>query len=126
MSLFKEYAGQVKRSVNEISASQAYERMQEGKSHLIDVRETFEWNEEHIPGAVYLGRGFLERDIVMLTVAYCRNQLYQTPTNKSLCTALVVSDHSWLLILSRKWVTQMLCLWLVVSEAGKKLETLSM
>lgn len=32
--------------------------------HLIDVRETYEWNDEHIPHAVFTSRGTLERDIV--------------------------------------------------------------
>ncbi|KAJ3114614.1 1-phosphatidylinositol 4,5-bisphosphate phosphodiesterase delta-4 [Phlyctochytrium bullatum] len=31
--------------------------------HLLDVRETNEWNEDRIPFAVYTGRGCLERDI---------------------------------------------------------------
>ncbi|TPX35469.1 hypothetical protein SmJEL517_g02051 [Synchytrium microbalum] len=31
--------------------------------HLIDVREPYEWNEEHISGATYIGKGVLERDI---------------------------------------------------------------
>lgn len=34
--------------------------------HLLDVRETYEWNEDHIPFAQYTGRGNLERDIVFL------------------------------------------------------------
>lgn len=29
---------------------------------LVDVREDHEWNEGHLPGAVHLGRGILERD----------------------------------------------------------------
>lgn len=32
--------------------------------HLLDIREPMEWNEDHIPFAVYTGRGNLERDIV--------------------------------------------------------------
>jgi rhodanese-related sulfurtransferase len=31
--------------------------------HLIDVREDSEWDSGHLPGAVHLGRGVLERDI---------------------------------------------------------------
>lgn len=31
--------------------------------HLIDVREDAEWDGGHIPGAVHIGRGVLERDI---------------------------------------------------------------
>jgi rhodanese-related sulfurtransferase len=30
---------------------------------LLDVREESEWAEDRIPGAVYLGRGILERDV---------------------------------------------------------------
>ncbi|KAJ3216750.1 hypothetical protein HDU67_009076 [Dinochytrium kinnereticum] len=46
--------------------------------HLFDVRETYEWNEERIPTALYIGRGCLERDIEQLApdtfdeiVLYC-------------------------------------------------------
>ena len=31
---------------------------------LVDVREDFEWNAAHAAGAVHLGRGIIERDIV--------------------------------------------------------------
>ncbi|MFM5847304.1 rhodanese-like domain-containing protein [Aeromonas veronii] len=31
--------------------------------HLIDVREESEWARGHLPGARYLGRGVIERDI---------------------------------------------------------------
>jgi len=31
--------------------------------HLLDVREDHEWTEGHIPGAIHLSRGILERDI---------------------------------------------------------------
>ena len=34
--------------------------------HIVDIRETYEWNEDHIPSAVYLGRGFLEARIVFM------------------------------------------------------------
>ncbi|KAJ1550297.1 hypothetical protein HK405_000942, partial [Cladochytrium tenue] len=30
---------------------------------VVDVREPYEWNEDHIPGAVYTGRGNLEKMI---------------------------------------------------------------
>ena len=33
---------------------------------LLDVREDHEWNEGHLPQAVHLGRGILERDIETL------------------------------------------------------------
>ncbi|MGH7177662.1 MAG: rhodanese-like domain-containing protein [Tepidisphaeraceae bacterium] len=31
--------------------------------HLIDVREEGEWSKGHLPGAIHLGRGIIERDI---------------------------------------------------------------
>jgi rhodanese-related sulfurtransferase len=30
---------------------------------LVDVREDTEWNQAHLPGAVHLGKGVIERDI---------------------------------------------------------------
>jgi rhodanese-related sulfurtransferase len=33
------------------------------KFHLVDVREESEWNAGHIPGAMHLGKGVIERDI---------------------------------------------------------------
>jgi rhodanese-related sulfurtransferase len=30
---------------------------------LVDVREESEWNKDHLPGALHLGKGILERDI---------------------------------------------------------------
>ncbi|MGY3855197.1 rhodanese-like domain-containing protein [Aeromonas aquatilis] len=34
--------------------------------HLLDVREESEWAKGHLPGARYLGRGVIERDIETL------------------------------------------------------------
>src|SRR5262249_51599151 len=33
------------------------------KLFLVDVREDHEWDKDHLPGAVHLGRGIIERDI---------------------------------------------------------------
>jgi rhodanese-related sulfurtransferase len=30
---------------------------------LVDVREESEWAKDHLPGAVYLGKGVIERDV---------------------------------------------------------------
>ena len=30
---------------------------------LIDVREESEWNKSHLPGAIHLGKGIIERDL---------------------------------------------------------------
>ncbi|HLN32963.1 MAG TPA: rhodanese-like domain-containing protein [Gemmataceae bacterium] len=33
------------------------------KFHLVDVREESEWAKDHVAGAIYLGKGIIERDI---------------------------------------------------------------
>ena len=33
------------------------------KFHLVDVREESEWAKGHLPGAIYLGKGIIERDV---------------------------------------------------------------
>src|SRR5215212_2523666 len=49
--------------VREISVAETRSRMNDGAT-LIDVREDGEWNEAHAEGAIHLGRGVIERDIV--------------------------------------------------------------
>lgn len=59
--------------------------------HLIDVRETNEWNKEFISTAIYLGRGNLERDIESVVpnvndeiVLYCAGGVRSILAAKSL------------------------------------------
>ncbi|MCW8451681.1 rhodanese-like domain-containing protein [Legionella quinlivanii] len=53
-----------KQRIKEISPLALKEKMDSNESfHLIDVRETNEWETGHIPGAVHLGKGVIERDI---------------------------------------------------------------
>ena len=33
------------------------------KFHLVDVREESEWAKDHLPGAIHLGKGVIERDV---------------------------------------------------------------
>ena len=37
--------------------------MQEGRVHVLDVRDQYEWDEKHIPGAVRRYVGHLEEDL---------------------------------------------------------------
>ncbi|HMO79235.1 MAG TPA: rhodanese-like domain-containing protein [Pyrinomonadaceae bacterium] len=52
-----------KARVNELSVTEAIRRMQSG-AVLIDVREDQEWKSGFASGAIHLGRGVIERDIV--------------------------------------------------------------
>lgn len=50
--------------VTETDVAAVRARIEGGETfHLIDVREDSEWDSGHLPGAVHLGRGVLERDI---------------------------------------------------------------
>lgn len=49
--------------ISEISVQEARQRAQSKGVHLVDVREQSEWNEGHAPGAIFLSKGIIERDI---------------------------------------------------------------
>ena len=48
--------------VREVTLAQARDRQAAG-AHLVDIREQSEWAAGHAAGALYLGKGVLERDI---------------------------------------------------------------
>lgn len=53
-----------KTRVRETTVAQVKEKMDRGdRFYLIDVREDNEWQKSHLPHAMHLGRGILERDI---------------------------------------------------------------
>ncbi len=53
-----------KRHVKETNVPDVKRRMDAGeKLILIDVREDNEWAKGHLPGAVHMGKGIIERDI---------------------------------------------------------------
>jgi len=49
--------------VKEVDVAQTLERMSQGAT-LIDVREDNEFDAAHAGGAIHMGRGIIERDIV--------------------------------------------------------------
>lgn len=55
---------EIRQGVNETDVHQIKQWLDQGRHfNLVDVREESEWARGHIPGAVYLGRGVIERDI---------------------------------------------------------------
>lgn len=60
---FLALAEDVRSRVSEISVEEARARMKNGAT-LVDVREDNEWNAAHAEGALHIGRGVIERDIV--------------------------------------------------------------
>jgi len=54
-----------KSRIKEVSVEETLKRMSEDENvKLIDVREDNEWDAGHADGAVHLGRGIIERDVV--------------------------------------------------------------
>jgi len=50
--------------VRELTVADVKAKLDRGDRFLlIDVREESEWNKDHLPGAVHLGKGILERDV---------------------------------------------------------------
>lgn len=53
-----------KKRVKETNVTDVKRRMDAGEKFiLVDVREESEWSRGHLPGAVHLGKGIIERDI---------------------------------------------------------------
>ena len=79
MATYRELLAQVKTEIDEVSSIEAHERLESSdESIFVDVREPDEWDEGHIPGAIYTGRGRLEQRIEGLVpdksrplVVYC-------------------------------------------------------
>jgi len=62
VSTFKELIRKVKSEIHEVSVEEARLRAEKG-AVLVDVRETDEWSQGHVPGSVFIPRGFLEQRI---------------------------------------------------------------
>ena len=63
---FEQIASDARSRIREVSVNEALERINAaaGGATLIDVREDNEWQAGHAAGAVHIGRGVIERDIV--------------------------------------------------------------
>jgi phage shock protein E len=60
---FEKLVAEAKKNVTEISPQDAATRSKSGEAVIVDVRETDEWDEEHITGAMHMSRGTIELDI---------------------------------------------------------------
>jgi rhodanese-related sulfurtransferase len=61
---FLKLAQDAKKRVKETSVDEVKKRLDRGeKLTLIDVREESEWAKGHLPGAIHLSKGVIERDI---------------------------------------------------------------
>jgi rhodanese-related sulfurtransferase len=61
---FLEVVNDAKKRVRELTVEDVKKKMDhDEKFYLVDVREESEWNQDHLPGAIHLGKGIIERDI---------------------------------------------------------------
>lgn len=98
--------------IQETTVDGYLEMKKQGMPHqLIDVREESEWAKGHIPGAIHIGKGVIERDIVQKVpeksttlVLYCgggyRSALAADNLQKMGYTHVISMDGGW-----RGWTT---------------------
>lgn len=61
---FLKLVNETKARVTETNVADVNRRLDAGEKFvLVDVREDNEWAQGHLPGAVHLGKGIIERDI---------------------------------------------------------------
>ncbi len=61
---FLQLVDDAKKRVKELDFREVKKRLDAGeKIVLVDVREESEWARGHLPGAIHLGKGIIERDI---------------------------------------------------------------
>ena len=61
---FLKLVNEAKKKIKETNVADVKRRSEAGEEFvLVDVREDNEWANGHIPGAIHLGKGIIERDI---------------------------------------------------------------
>lgn len=61
---FLKLVNESRKKIKETNVADVKRRIDAGEKFLlVDVREESEWANGHLPGAVYMGRGIIERDI---------------------------------------------------------------
>jgi rhodanese-related sulfurtransferase len=61
---FLKIVEEVRKNIRETTVEQVKGMIERGeKFDLVDVREESEWAKDHLPGAIHLGKGVIERDI---------------------------------------------------------------
>jgi rhodanese-related sulfurtransferase len=104
---FLKITADAKKRVKEWDVPETKRRMDAGEKFLlVDVREDNEWERGHIPGAVHMGRGIIERDIEQAVpdraatlVLYCgggfRSALAADSLQRMGYTNVISMDGGW-------------------------------
>ena len=106
-SQFLKLVQDAKKNVKETNVADVKRRSDSGEKFLlVDVREDNEWAKGHLPGAVHLGKGIIERDIEQRApdtnakiILYCgggfRSALAAENLQKMGYTAVESMDGGW-------------------------------
>jgi rhodanese-related sulfurtransferase len=104
---FLKIVNDAKSRIKETNVQEVKKQLDNGdKFHLVDTREENEWARGHLPGAVWLGKGIIERDIEQRIpekdariVLYCgggfRSALAADNLQKMGYTNVVSMDGGW-------------------------------
>src|SRR6202140_5728596 len=96
-----------KKRIRETNVADVKRRMDAGEKFvLVDVREESEWAQGHLPGAIHLGKGIIERDVEQAfpdkdapLVLYCgggyRSALAADNLQKMGYTNVISMDGGW-------------------------------
>jgi rhodanese-related sulfurtransferase len=61
---FLQIVNEARKRIRELTVDQVKDKLdRREKFHLVDVREESEWGKDHLPQAIHLGKGVIERDI---------------------------------------------------------------
>ena len=61
---FLQLVQDAKTRIQELTVDQVKAKLDRGEPiHVVDVREESEWAKDHLPQAIHLGKGIIERDI---------------------------------------------------------------
>jgi rhodanese-related sulfurtransferase len=115
---FLSLVNDAEKHVKETNVADVKRRMDAGEKFLlVDVREDSEWAQGHLPGAIHMGRGVIERDIEKSVpdtsaklVLYCgggfRSALSADNLQKMGYTNVESMDGGWKGWLEAKFPTQ--------------------
>ena len=104
---FLKLVNEAKTRVKETNVADVKRRLESGEKFLlVDVREDNEWAKGHLPGAIHMGRGVIERDIETQVpetstrmILYCgggfRSALVADNLQKMGYTAVESMDGGW-------------------------------
>ena len=61
---FLRIVDEARKNIRELTVDEVKKKLDQAEKFiLVDVREDSEWAQEHLPGAIHVGKGVIERDI---------------------------------------------------------------